>query len=375
MRSIFSLCLAALIAAGTIQGQEKKLIWGGYGQLDYNQRIDNETRRNGKLDVHRMVFVADYRFSERTFFFSEIEFEHVSEVYIEQAYLQHNIFPNVNIRAGLLLVPMGIINEFHEPPTYNGVERPSVDTYIVPTTLREMGAGFTGVIPSINTSYQAYVMTGYKGYQKNAGLFDGESGFRKGRQKGAESFISSPNLSVKFENYSVSGLTVGLAGYFGRSQSDLFNNIPKNDEALLSKADSSTVGISMLGIDARYNLSKFEFRGQYILSSQSGVEAYNAFTGKDLGQLMSGWYVEGAYLVGTVEKNGIIKPFVRYEKYNTHAKTVGFAANENYNITEITTGLSWHVAYGAAFKVDYNYRTTKAGGKAGTLNAGVAVMF
>ena len=375
MRSILSLCFAALLAAGTIQSQEKKLVWSGYGQLDYNQRIDNETRQNGKLDVHRMVFLADYRFSERTFLLTDIEFEHVSQVYIEQAYLQHNIFPNVNIRAGLLLVPMGIINEFHEPPTFNGVERPNVDSYIVPTTLRELGAGFTGIIPAINTSYQAYVMTGYKGFQKNAGLFDGANGFRKGRQKGAESFVSSPNLSVKFENYSISGLTLGIAGYFGRSQSDYYNNIPKNDEALLSKADSSTVGISMLGIDARYNVSKFEFRGQYILSSQSGVEAYNAFTGKDLGEQMSGWYVEGAFSLGTVEKTGIIKPFVRFEKYNTHAKTAGFTANKNYNITEITTGLSWHVANGAALKVDYNYRTTKASGKAGTLNAGVAVMF
>ena len=106
---------------------QKGLTVGGYAETHYNRA----TGENAKLDVHRVVMLFGYKFNERTQFITELEFEHVKEIYVEQAFLQYTIADNVNLRAGLMLVPMGIVNEYHEPTTFNGVERPSMDKSIV----------------------------------------------------------------------------------------------------------------------------------------------------------------------------------------------------------------------------------------------------
>jgi hypothetical protein len=113
---------------------DNRLVIGGYGEVHYNQPLDGKVFNNGNLDVHRIVMLLGYNFSDKTQFVSELEFEHVKEVYVEQAFLQHKINSALNFRGGLMLVPMGITNEYHEPTTFNGVERPLIDQYIVPTT-------------------------------------------------------------------------------------------------------------------------------------------------------------------------------------------------------------------------------------------------
>ncbi|NND24585.1 MAG: hypothetical protein HKO00_01055, partial [Flavobacteriaceae bacterium] len=130
---------------------------GGYAQIDYNQ----PEGLNGNLDVHRLVMLFGYKFNDRVQFVTEIEYEHVKEVYIEQAFLSYNVNPNLNIRGGLMLVPMGIVNEYHEPTTFNGVERPNVDKSIVPSTWREIGIGVTGKFNEISLAYQAYLFNGF----------------------------------------------------------------------------------------------------------------------------------------------------------------------------------------------------------------------
>ena len=113
---------------------------GGYGEILYNKPQD----LNAEIDVQRLVMLFGYKFDERVQFVTEIEFEHVKEVYVEQAFINYNLTQGLNIRAGLMLVPMGIINEFHEPTTFNGVERPNLDKNIIPTTWREIGIGVSG---------------------------------------------------------------------------------------------------------------------------------------------------------------------------------------------------------------------------------------
>nr|HPR60993.1 hypothetical protein [Prolixibacteraceae bacterium] len=151
MRRLFTLLLILLAIGGFAQEKNgnaaknlqpisnEKVVFGGYAQIDYNQPLQSGFLQNGKLDVHRMILFFGYNFSEKTQFVSEIEVEHVVEIYVEQAWLNHQILPWLNFRGGLVLIPMGIINEYHEPPTYNGVERPNVDNVIVPSTWREMG--------------------------------------------------------------------------------------------------------------------------------------------------------------------------------------------------------------------------------------------
>ncbi len=126
--------------------RDRNLVIGGYGQIDYNQPFGENQLNNGNLDVHRMVLLVGYHFTDRLQMITEIEFEHVKEVYVEQAFINYRLNDFMNLRGGLLLIPMGIVNEYHEPPTFNGVERPNVDKYIVPTTWREIGAGISGTL-------------------------------------------------------------------------------------------------------------------------------------------------------------------------------------------------------------------------------------
>jgi hypothetical protein len=325
-----------------------------------------------------MVLMFGYKFNDKTQFVSEVEFEHVKEVYVEQAFLQYEILPWLKFRGGLMLIPMGIINEFHEPSTFNGVERPNLDKYIVPTTWREIGAGFTGVFPAAALSYQLYLTNGFKSYDDEATL-SGSNGFRKGRQKGAESFMNVPNLAFKVNYFGISGMQLGLSTYTGQTQTSLYAGIDKSDDAAIANADSSMVGLTMFGADARYNKGGFRLRAQVNYGWVSNSAAYNQFTGSDLGSALSGWYGELAYnvLESFDQFNSELIPFVRFEQYNTHASVAeGVTENPALNRTDLTVGLGWKMAKGAMLKLDYQRFNNKDAGEAkNQVNAGVAVWF
>ncbi len=355
--------------------KDEKLSIGGYGEIHYNQQVSGQTRYNGNMDVHRMVMFFGYQFNDKTSFVTELEFEHVKEVYVEQAFLNYNVRPNTALRAGLMLVPMGIVNEYHEPTTFNGVERPSVDKYIVPTTWREIGFGINGRLANAPLKYQMYIMNGFNGYDGSSKL-RAKDGVRKGRQKGAESTFTSPSLSAKVDYYGVKGLNLGLSAYFGKTQSSAFDGLDKDDSIAENFADSTRVGISMIGLDFRYRLDALRLKGQYIHSFLNNVDEYNKVAdGADLGKQMMGYYVEAGYdlLHG---KDQALVPFVRYENYNTHHKMVsGETANKAYDREDIFVGLSYHLAKGAVVKADYQYSKNGNDDKAYFLNFGVGVWF
>lgn len=342
----------------------KGITVGGYAQIDYNQ----PEGKNGKMDVHRMVMLLGYKFNDKVQFVTEIEYEHVKEVYIEQAFLNYSLNDNLNIRGGLMLVPMGIVNEYHEPTTYNGVERPNVDKSIVPSTWREIGVGVTGRFNNANLRYQAYIFNGFTSLNGSKTL-GGSNGLRNGRQKGAESTINTPNLSAKVDYYGIQGLRLGLSGYFGRTQAE-------DDVDMVDGAD---VGISMFGLDARYINKRFSARGQYIHTLINDATAYNNLNSANLGSELKGWYAEAAYNLLPLTKAQKLDAFVRYEQYDTHAATqdAGIARNLGYNRNEWTTGLSYHVANGAVVKADYQILDNAAiGNKSmGQLNFGIGVWF
>ncbi|OUX36780.1 MAG: hypothetical protein CBC02_011200 [Flavobacteriaceae bacterium TMED42] len=336
---------------------------GGYAEVLYNQ----PESVNGEIDVQRLILLFGYKFDDRTQFVTELEFEHVKEVYIEQAFVNYSVNNSLNVRAGLMLVPMGIINEYHEPTTFNGVERPSMDNKLVPTTWREIGIGVSGRSDAMSMRYQAYIFNGFLSHNGTTGLVQGSNGLRSGRQKGAESVFRTPNLSMKLDFYGINGLRLGLSGYFGRTQAanEVFDT------------SGSTVGLSMIGFDARYNLRKFTARCQYITSSIKDAFEYNQLTVKDLGSGMSGYYIEGAYNLLPIRNRQRLFAFVRYENFDTHASVPSNTdRNAAYHRKEITTGLSYHLAPGAVFKMDYQSKSTGLDDDAkGQINAGVGVWF
>lgn len=342
---------------------------GAYGEMLYNQPEGS----NGELDVQRLVLLLGYRFNDRTQFFTEIEFEHVEEVYVEQAFVNYNVGNNINLRGGLMLVPMGIINEYHEPTTFNGVERPAMDNVIVPTTWRELGVGVSGRSNSLNLGYQAYIFNGFKstvadGEGGVSGFLKGSNGLRGGRQKGIKSTVDSPTLSAKLDYYGVPGLRLGLSTYLGKTQA--------TDD--VEDFDGANIGIAMYGLDARYALGRFTARGQFVHASLSDTDKYNALTNRDLGSELQGYYVEGAYNLLPSNKEQKLIFFTRYENYNTHADTAGgLAQNKAYDRTDITTGLSYHIAPGVVLKGDYQFRENALSGDEvkNRLNFGIGVWF
>ena len=358
--------------------KDKKLMIGGYAQIEFRQPVVNGEFNNGKLDVHRLVLLLGYKFNDKISFMSEIEIEHANEVYIEQAYLNYRFKDWLQMRAGMLLIPMGIINENHEPPTFNGVIRPSLDYFVVPTTWREIGFGFTGNIHQASMKYSLYVINGVVGYDDEPKL-NGEYGFRKGRQKGISSIIGSPSFTGRLEYFGLKNLRLGVSGFGGSTQTTLNKGLSKDDQAGIEARDSSIVDMTMFGADARYEIAGFRFRAQYNFASFSNTTAYNTFSGSDLGSAMMGFYIEAAYdalhMVKSTDHE--LTPFIRYENYNTQYKiTDAGKLNEAFHREEITAGLGWKPISNVALKADYQMVRPKTESKfSGIINIGVGLMF
>ncbi len=339
-----------------------------YAEILYNQPEAD----NGELDVQRMVLLFGYRFNEKTQFITEVELEHVNEVFIEQAFVNYAIGSSISLRGGLMLVPMGIINEFHEPTTFNGTERPAMDNAIVPTTWREIGIGAAGRFNDISLGYQVYVFNGFKSTEANgegglSGFLRGSNGLRGGRQKAIQSTIDSPTLSAKLDYYGIPGLRLGLSGYFGKTQA--------TDD--IEEIEGANIGVSMIGLDARYAYQRFTARGQFVHASLSDTDLYNSATGRALGSALQGFYVEGAYNLLPMTKKQKLFAFARYEKFNTHADTAGdLVANDAYDRTDVTTGLTYHIAPGVVVKGDYQFRSNASDTDTkDRLNFGIGVWF
>jgi hypothetical protein len=346
----------------------KAVTVGAYGEITYNQ----PESQNGELDVQRLVLLFGYRFNDKTQFVTELEVEHVEEIFVEQAFVNYSVGDNISLRGGLMLVPMGIVNEYHEPTTFNGVERPAVDNAIVPTTWREIGVGVTGRFPEQSLTYQAYIFNGFRSTVNEdgevTGFLKGSNGLRGGRQKGIKSTVDSPTLSTKIEYYGLPGLRLGLSGYFGKTQAE--------DD--IEDIDGTNIGISMVGFDARYAFKRFAARGQFIYASLSDTEDYNNLTNKDLGSALMGYYAEVSYNLLPLSKAQRLFAFARYENYDTHANTDGdLERNDAYNRTDVTTGLSYHIAPGVVLKGDYQFRSNALENSDvnNRLNFGIGVWF
>lgn len=362
---------------------EGNLLIGGYGEVHFNLPVTPNVYDASILDVHRVVMFLGYNFSRNTQFVSEIEFEYAKEIWVEQAFIQQRLSKFINFRAGLLLIPMGIINEYHEPTTFNGVERPIIDNKIAPTTWREIGMGLSGDIDPIYTRYQLYVVNGMNGYDTK-GLFSGSKTLRDGRQKGSKSYMTSPNFAGRVEYYGIYNLNVGLSGYYGKSQSKLYQNLSKDSAAMIETADSSVVGISMVGADLRYAIKGFRFTSQLYYINLSNTEEYNKFTAhngilNDLGSSMIGYYAEIGYNVFQpfAEIKTELMPFIRYEKYNTHHTVDNLiTVNKIYDNTIITTGVTLKLIKGAVLKTDFQFSRSAANNKyLKVFNAGFGVVF
>lgn len=359
-----------------LESKEGNLLMGAYGEVQYEQPFGNNTKYNGAMDAERMVLLFGYKFDSKTSFISEIEIEHIKEVYLEQAFLNYQAKPWLNVQAGLLLIPMGLMNEYHEPTIFNGVNRPTIANALYPSTWREIGAGFAGNIPNAALRYQLYAVNGPMGYNNGAKL-DGNKPLRGARQKGAQVTMTAPDLSAKINYYGIKGFDIGLAGYFGTTESNLYSNIDRDSAAQLATADSSVIGIQMVGLDFRYQSKKFQAKGELFYSTFSNTDAYNTFTNRDLGSSIFGYYGELGYDISSIlgMKKKLV-PFVRYSEYNTHQSVnSGMIANKAYDRTVLTTGFSFFLNQSVVVKADYQNFSDAINNQQHQFNTGIGFWF
>lgn len=360
-RSLFALIVAlVLITADTTYSQkEEPTTVGGYGELHYNEP---DGTRKGQLDFHRFIIYLDHSFNNWITFKSETELEHTNaasgELALEQAYLEFRVSERFGIRAGIILPPIGIINLYHEPPTFNGVERPNVDKSIIPTTWREAGAGVYGRLAE-EWTYQVYLMAGL-----DASGFSANDGIRGGRQEGVQSKVTNPSVTGRIDYLPIAGMKLGSSFFWGNS-----------DEAAEGMGN---VPVSLLSLDVQYNASGFSSRLVGAFISIGDAEKLNGRYHRQVADQLYGWYIEGAYNILPMLRKGDeqeLNPFLRIEKYNTQAKVTGFPSNPLYNRTEITLGFTYKPTPNVAVKTDYQLLNNEAEINSKQFNLGIGYSF
>lgn len=181
---------------------------GGYGELHYNNIKDGDD----KIDFHRFVLFVNHEFNDRIRLFTELELEHAlvkdtqapddengGEVELEQAYIEFDINENLQAKGGLFLIPVGILNETHEPPTFYGVERNNVEKNIIPTTWWEAGAALNGR----NENGLSWDVALHSGLAVSAG-----GAIRGGRQKVSNAIANDPAVTGRLRYTGINGLDV-----------------------------------------------------------------------------------------------------------------------------------------------------------------------
>lgn len=307
------------------------------------------------LDFHRFVLLLNHSFTDRIRFVGELELEHAfvegleaaGELELEQAYLDFLITRAFNVRAGMVLVPIGILNERHEPPVFQGVERTFVDTVIVPTTWFEVGAGVHGEMGR-GWRYRAYVLA-----PLNALKFSAEEGIRGGRQKGSQADVSNVAYTGRLEYLGIPGLQLGASGWRGESSFA----VPRLDsEVWIAEAD------------ARYRLNRLELRAQYahvgITDTARLNDAIERTTGvsPNIARQLRGFYLEGAYRVWNGGPAREIVLFARHENFDTQFRMPdGFIPLEEFDRTAWVVGATYYPDPDVAVKVDYTMLKSRSG--------------
>jgi DtxR family Mn-dependent transcriptional regulator len=342
------LCLLAApsLAQTTPQTREApRTSLSGYMDFHFNK----EEFADGRLDFHRFVLLVTHSFSPRIRFVGELELEHAfvegleeaGELELEQAYVDFLLDRSFNIRAGMMLMPIGIINERHEPPVFYGVERPFIDTVIIPSTWFDVGAGVHGEVGR-GWRYRAFVTA-----PLNAAEFNADEGVREGRQKGAESNVGRPAVTGRLEYVGHRGLTLGASAWSGRSG---FEFRPRFD-----------VPVSLVEADARYSRRGYEFRGQFarIWIDNAGplndALALRVGVNPNIGRGLRGVSLEGSRRVLAGTRLGEIGGFVRYENFDTQYRMpAGYVPLREFDRDAWVFGANFWPDPDVAVKVDYS---------------------
>ncbi len=352
-------------AASKVYQVGKGLSIGGYGEGRYQVFTDDQKGKKDNANFVRFVLYTGYKFNDWILFNSELEFEHAStgksgSVSLEFAALDFFIDPRVNIRAGMVLMPMGFLNPIHEPPFYFGNNRPEVERRIIPSTWRELGVGLFGeLLPGL--TYTTYVVNGM-----DASGFS-SSGIRGGRQGASKA--KAENLAwvgrVDYAVPQLTGLTVGASAYLGNSGQDGIGG-----------ADVFT---QLYEGHVQWKYRGWELRALGAWSHIDDAGKVSAAVGETVGEAQFGWYAELGYNILPwlmPESTHYLAPFFRYEQWDTIAEAPsGFADDDRFDRRLWQIGFNYKPIPNVVIKADYRNIDADRGTLADEFNVGLGFIF
>ena len=357
-------------SAAATYAREQGVSIAGYGEMLYeNYASENEvgaaTNKGTQLDFLRAIIYAGYRFNDKFLFNSEIEVEHAKEIFVEFAYVDYLAHENFGIRGGMLLMPMGLVNEFHEPTVFIGAERPVTEQRIIPSTWRENGGGVYGSVDRV--AFRAYVVNGFNGSSFSS------SGLRGGRQKGGKAKASNMAFTGRLDVTPTPGVFVGASLYSGGSgQGDITIDGQDYD-----------VRTTIFDLHGQAQIRGFDFRGLYARASLDDVVELNQVLGLEgssgVAEQMEGGYVQVGYnvLSQVPQAGGVgLTPYVRYEKVDTQATMpTGFGRSLSTDNTFVTLGVELKPIPNIVVKVDHAWVSNAADSGINQFNISVGYAF
>jgi len=375
-------------AASKVYGVDKGLSIGGYGELIYQSFThahadgiagDETEPRNAELNLARWVTYFGYRFNDKIVFNSELELEAANsgkggEAEVEFAYLDFALWKPLGFRVGELLLPVGLTNEYHEPTVFHGVLRPDVETYLIPTTWHENGAGYYGQAGPF--AYRGYVVAGLRAAKDDSRGQDGlqpDLGLFEARQEGSRSKAHDLAFVQRLDYVALQGWLFGGSVYI--------DNAGQGDTT--PSGDRIDAPITMWETHIRGEYKGLEMRALYTQTTIGGVgeiNQANGFTGnQSVGQYLWGGYVEVAYNILNVfapQSTQYVSPFFRYERYNTQGTVPDGYESDPANDRRIyTTGISYKPIPRVVLKADWQVRNSHGGGGVNAFNLGTGYEF
>ena len=353
------------------QDEHPRTTVGGYGEIHYTNETGPDTP--GGVNVKRFVLYLGHAFSDRITLRSEIELEDArieggadgGELALEQLYLDYRVGETTVVRTGLVLIPVGIINETHEPPTFNGVARPMFERDVIPATWREVGVGIAGTVSaSAGITYRLYLVNGL-----TADGFSGRTGIRGGRQGGHEATFANPSLTGRAE-WARPGIRVGGSFWYGGSAAQ---------DSVLGKG-AFDAPVALVSGDVRFDSGPWAVRGLVAWIDIADAQAIDARYGTDVGRRLWGGYVEGSvnllHFLAPPSTHRLTA-FARYERFDTHHRVPdGVVRSDSYDRTLATFGLGYKPLWNVVFKADYQFRRDRGDADEGqTLALGVGFQF
>jgi hypothetical protein len=340
---------------------------GGYGEILYEnfagQREDGlPSGATDEFDALRGILYVGYKFNDKVLLNTEIEIEHATEAFLEFAYVDYQFNDAIGLRGGLLLAPMGLVNELHEPTYFLGTKRSVTESRIIPTTWRENGVGLFGETGPFE--WRAYLMNSL-----NGGAFNG-TGLRGGRQKGGEALAEDFGVAARLDYTGRPGLRVGASAYAGETA--------QNRELAGTQVGG---GVLIWDLHADVRVRGWVLRGLLAGAHVSDVAELNQLNGltgaNGIGSEMLGWYGEVGYdmlrAAGTTHE---LMPYVRYERADTQREVAaGFAANPANDVTVTSLGLAWKPVPQVVWKLDWSDVSNGAGTGVDQLNLQIGWLF